>query len=853
MFRVSEAVPDAAVATGGIAVTSAPGTDGEYVAGDDIKVTVTFTRSVTVTGTPQIRLKTEAGRQWANYVASGSTATQLVFVYQVGAGDYDHDGIGVLANTLKANGGTITDTASGADANLSHGALADQAAHKVHVAPRIASEVSLGSPPDDGVSFVTGETIRFAVTFDRDVRVVTDGGTPQYTFQLNAADREAAYTAMSGDRILYFDYEVAGDDYGARFSAADPALDENGGVITRKEVDATIAGELAGPTFGGSYFLGAGAYPVNAGRPVIAAGGITLTSTPNASAGTYGEGETIEASVRFSKSVTVDTTSGSPELVMRLQSAGESEFEEERLVYDRGSASNTLVFQYTVQAEDRDDDGLAIASNAIRLRSGTIRDSDGTDAFLEHASIADLADHKVDGNLLPAGVPGVQLSTLELSVDEGGSNTYGVRLNTEPTGTVTVTPGASGSTDVTVTPSTLTFTTANWDTQQTVTVMAAQDADGDDDSAIVTHAVSGADYASVVAKDLAVAVVDDETASTEATLSLSPALIAEDAGATSVTVTATLDQAPRGADTALTIAIGASGDTAADGTDYASVNDFTLTIAAGQTTGTGTFTFTPTDDSTQEVPETVTVTAAGSGLTVTGAQLTITDDETASTSLTLTTNAASVAEGDGATTVTVTATLDGTALSASTDVTVSVGASADAATEGTDYASVSDFTLTIAAGQTTAEGTFTLTPTDDNVDEGDEALTVGGTAALTVNGTSVTIADDDTRGVELSTAAPHADGGRQRHIHGGAAVGAHRLGDRDAGGERRRRRDGLAGGADLHRHDLGQRADGDGLGRARYRRRGRLGDCAAHRGGRRLRLRSCRRGGGDGQRRRNGA
>ena len=41
----------------------------------------------------------------------------------------------------------------------------------------------------------------------------------------------------------------------------------------------------------------------------------------------------------------------------------------------------------------------------------------------------------------------------------------------------------------------LTFTVDNWDTAQTVTVKAGQDADGSADTATLTHTASGGDYA----------------------------------------------------------------------------------------------------------------------------------------------------------------------------------------------------------------------------------------------------------------------------------------------------------------------------------------------------------------------
>ena len=100
-------------------------------------------------------------------------------------------------------------------------------------------------------------------------------------------------------------------------------------------------------------------------------------------------------------------------------------------------------------------------------------------------------------------------AAMPLPVPEGGSAAYTVALNTQPTGSVTVTVSLS-DTDVTVSPLSLTFTTESWSTAQTVTVSAGQDADTDKETVTLTHAASGADYGSVTAVDLAVAVFDDD-------------------------------------------------------------------------------------------------------------------------------------------------------------------------------------------------------------------------------------------------------------------------------------------------------------------------------------------------------
>ena len=101
-----------------------------------------------------------------------------------------------------------------------------------------------------------------------------------------------------------------------------------------------------------------------------------------------------------------------------------------------------------------------------------------------------------------AKAPGVTVSPTSLTVDEGGTNTYAVALNTQPTGDVMVDIG-SDNTDVTVSSSSLTFTTLNWSAEQTVTVTAGQDADAADDTATVTHNRERLrDYVSVTAPEV---------------------------------------------------------------------------------------------------------------------------------------------------------------------------------------------------------------------------------------------------------------------------------------------------------------------------------------------------------------
>ena len=248
---------------------------------------------------------------------------------------------------------------------------------------------------------------------------------------------------------------------------------------------------------------------------------------------------------------------------------------------------------------------------------------------------------------------------------------------------------------------------------------------------------------------------DDDTASTGVTLSVVPESVGEDAGATAVVGDGDAGRIGVGDGHEVTVSVGAVGDGATAGTDYQAVSNFSLTVPAGMTSGTGTFTLTPEQDQVAEGDEGITVEGSATGLAVTGTELVLTDDDTASTGVTLSVAPESVGEDAGATAVSVTATLDGSASPTATEVTVSVGAPGDGATAGTDYQAVSNFSLTVPAGMTSGTETFTLAPEQDEVAEGDETVSVTGTATgLAVTGTELVLTDDDTAstGVTLSVA-----------------------------------------------------------------------------------------------------
>ena len=130
----------------GVAVTSTPrlmasgSTSADtYGVGETIEFSVSFTRPVTVTGTPTFSFDLDGTTKTASY-QRGSGTGELVFAYRVVPGDTDRDGIAWAADALALAGGTIVETGGTEVAVLTVDDQAMLSEHKVdesRVAPGI--------------------------------------------------------------------------------------------------------------------------------------------------------------------------------------------------------------------------------------------------------------------------------------------------------------------------------------------------------------------------------------------------------------------------------------------------------------------------------------------------------------------------------------------------------------------------------------------------------------------------------------------------------------------------------------------------------------------------------------------
>ena len=145
---------------GGPSVTSVSAStlDGSYKVGQQISITVTFSDTVTVVGTPYLMLETGTTNQMASYTY-GSGTTTLTFTYYVQAGDKSPDLDYVDTNSLDLNGGTIKDESGNNAANLTlptPGAANSLGANKDIVIDTTAPTVSIFTPFTAGGDALVG-------------------------------------------------------------------------------------------------------------------------------------------------------------------------------------------------------------------------------------------------------------------------------------------------------------------------------------------------------------------------------------------------------------------------------------------------------------------------------------------------------------------------------------------------------------------------------------------------------------------------------------------------------------------------------------------------------------------------
>ncbi len=185
------------------------------------------------------------------------------------------------------------------------------------------------------------------------------------------------------------------------------------------------------------------------------------------------------------------------------------------------------------------DDLLTDGTIAYTIVTGA---ASSTDPVYSGFAVADVSVSTTDNDT--AGVT-VTPTTGLTTTEAGGTATFTMVLMSQPTADVTVPLSSSDLTEGTVSPPSVTFTSANWNVAQTVTVTGVDDAmvDGTIAYTIVTGTPASADtvYNNIAVADVSVSTTDNDVAGV--TVTPSSGLVTTEAGGTA-TFTVVLTSQP---------------------------------------------------------------------------------------------------------------------------------------------------------------------------------------------------------------------------------------------------------------------------------------------------------------------
>ena len=389
-----------------VAIASTPANGTDYLPGETIGVSATFGRAVAVSGTPTIVLEVGDVGHTLDRDETASSATELVFAYEVAADDVDADGVRVPADRLSAGTGSIEYAGEpGTAAHLGHEAIGG---HRVQDRPRVIG-IALSDPGADGV-YTTGERIVVEVTFSEPVTLAPGNALAYLGIEVGGTPGEAVLEDGGGTATLAFAYEVGAQDlagFGSSAAVAVPA-----GEVTFEQ-GATLQGRGRPARVVHPRFALAG-LDVH-GREVIGVGiGIESESGP-ADGVSYLAGEEIEAILTFPWPVAVDTTRGTPRLALEV--GGQTR----HAAWRDGGASERLVFVYEVVREDADADGVSVPADALDANRAAIAYTGlaaSGPAFLLHPAVPVNSKHRV-------GAPYVVAIAIASDPGPGADGIYG--------------------------------------------------------------------------------------------------------------------------------------------------------------------------------------------------------------------------------------------------------------------------------------------------------------------------------------------------------------------------------------------------------------------------------------------
>jgi hypothetical protein len=342
------------------------------------------------------------------------------------------------------------------------------------------------------------------------------------------------------------------------------------------------------------------------------------------------------------------------------------------------------------------------------------------------------------------------------STEAGGTATFTVVLNSEPSSNVVLGISSNDTTEGTVAPGSLTFTTANWNAPQTITVTGVNDqvADGNQNFSITTAAATSTDagYSGMNPSDVAMSNTDNDTAGF--TISAISGATTEAGG--TATFTVVLNSEPT-AD----VVVGVSSTDSTEGT----VAPASLTFTAGNWSAAQTVTVTGVNDAVADGNINYVVALAAATSTDSGYNglnpndVTVSNTDNDSAGITIGAISGTTSEAGGTATFTI-------VLNSEPTSSVTIGLSSGNTAEGT----VSPSSVTFNTANWATSQTITVTGVDDVASDGNQSYSIITAAATSadvgysgVNAADVSVTNVDN---EIATDSSYASVTLLAHFDG---------------------------------------------------------------------------------------
>ena len=170
---------------------------------------------------------------------------------------------------------------------------------------------------------------------------------------------------------------------------------------------------------------------------------------------------------------------------------------------DDWGAPNTITVT-TVDDDDAPDDSGTITHTITTTATEYLTDIPNGHPY-PAVTVRDL-----DVTVTDPDEPEIILSKTSATLEEGTTATYTVHLDTQPINQVTITITGHANTPVSLDETSLTFSTTNWRTKQTVTITAADDRNAVvPETVTLSHDASGGDYG-LEEKDLTISITETD-------------------------------------------------------------------------------------------------------------------------------------------------------------------------------------------------------------------------------------------------------------------------------------------------------------------------------------------------------